>query len=106
MTHPIELTLNGKPCTIQGVSPTTTLLQWLRASGHIGTKEGCAEGDCGACTVALVETNARGERTFRAINACITLLPMVAGREIVTVEGVGEAGPHPVQEAMVRHYGS
>jgi len=116
--------LNGREVVADGFAPTTTLLQYLRASGRTGTKEGCAEGDCGACSVALLETNARGESTYRAFNACIALLPMVAGREIVTVEGLAAppapgASParsalrpalhpalHPVQTAMVEHYGS
>ncbi|MBX3227567.1 MAG: xanthine dehydrogenase molybdopterin binding subunit [Labilithrix sp.] len=103
----IELVVNGLSVTAEGFTPHTTLLQWLRATGRTGTKEGCAEGDCGACTVALVEEDAKGDRTFRAVNACITLLPMVAGREIVTVEGVAEPeGLHPVQTAMVQRYGS
>jgi xanthine dehydrogenase molybdopterin binding subunit/xanthine dehydrogenase small subunit len=102
-----ELVVNGRTAIVENVSPNTTLLQWLRASGRTGTKEGCAEGDCGACTVALLDVDARGERTYRAVNACITLLPMVAGREIITVEGVAMPdGLHPVQKAMVDRYGS
>src|SRR5207248_674844 len=96
-----EIVLNGRSVRIEGVPSNTTLLAWLRETGRTGSKEGCAEGDCGACTVALVDTNARGERTYRAINSCITLLPMIAGREIVTVEGVALPDAlHPVQEAM------
>ncbi|HSO36015.1 MAG TPA: xanthine dehydrogenase molybdopterin binding subunit [Labilithrix sp.] len=108
MASAFDFVLNGRLVRASGTSANTSLLSWLRSAGHTGSKEGCAEGDCGACTVALVDTNARGERTYRAINSCITLLPMVAGREIVTVEGVaGEAGTlHPVQEAMVASYGS
>ncbi|MBX3202484.1 MAG: xanthine dehydrogenase molybdopterin binding subunit [Labilithrix sp.] len=102
-----ELVVNGRAALVDGVPSNTTLLQWLRATGRTGTKEGCAEGDCGACSVALVDVNAHGERTYRAVNACITLLPMVAGREIVTVEGVASPdGLHPVQQAMVDRYGS
>jgi xanthine dehydrogenase molybdopterin binding subunit/xanthine dehydrogenase small subunit len=107
-----EFVLNGRAVRVEGTSANTSLLAWLRATGRTGSKEGCAEGDCGACTVALVDTNTRGERTFRAINSCITLLPMVAGREIVTVEGLApeEAASleslHPVQKAMVESYGS
>ena len=102
-----DFILNGEKVRVEGVGTNVSLLQWLRSNGHTGSKEGCAEGDCGACTVALVDTNARGERTFRAINSCITLVPMVAGREIVTVEGVGADGNlHPVQTAMVDNYGS
>jgi xanthine dehydrogenase molybdopterin binding subunit/xanthine dehydrogenase small subunit len=103
-----DFILNGRPVRVEGTSTNTSLLTWLRNTGRTGSKEGCAEGDCGACTVALVDTNARGERTYRAMNSCITLLPMVAGREIVTVEGVAPADGelHPVQQAMVDSYGS
>lgn len=102
-----DFVLNGRMVRVSGESTNDSLLSWLRSQGRTGTKEGCAEGDCGACTVALVDTNARGERTYRAINSCITLLPMIAGREIVTVEGVASPeGLHPVQDAMVAHYGS
>jgi xanthine dehydrogenase molybdopterin binding subunit/xanthine dehydrogenase small subunit len=107
-----DFVLNGRAVRVDGTAAhcgaNTSLLTWLRNTGRTGSKEGCAEGDCGACTVALVDTNARGERTFRAINSCITLLPMVAGREIVTVEGVAPATDtlHPVQQAMVESYGS
>jgi xanthine dehydrogenase large subunit len=102
-----EFTLNGSPVSVTGEAPTTSLLTYLRAHGHTGSKEGCAEGDCGACTVAIVERSASGAPTYRAINSCIALLPSVAGREVVTVEGIGtRAALHPVQAAMVEHYGS
>ncbi len=99
--------LNGKSVRVEGVSTNTSLLSYLRANGHTGSKEGCAEGDCGACTVAIVERDAHGKPTYRAINSCIALLPMVAGREVISVEGVGQREAlHPVQSAMVKHYGS
>src|ERR1041385_1375934 len=102
-----DFTLNGRPVHVDGVSPTTTFLDWLRTSGRTGSKCGCAEGDCGACTVALVERDAAGRPTYRAINSCIALLPMFAGREIVTVEGLATGDKlHPVQAAMVEHFGS
>ncbi len=107
-----EFVLNGRAVRVTGTSANTSLLAWLRSTGRTGSKEGCAEGDCGACTVALVDTDARGARTYRAINSCITLLPMVAGREVVTVEGLAPADAaaleslHPVQQAMVESYGS
>ncbi|MFZ5494781.1 MAG: xanthine dehydrogenase molybdopterin binding subunit [Verrucomicrobiota bacterium] len=106
-TSSFEFTLNGAPVRIEGLSPTTTLLDWLRTTGRTGSKQGCAEGDCGACTVALVDRDADGRPTYRAINSCIALLPMFAGREVVTVEGLAD-GPklHPVQQSMVRNYGS
>ncbi|MBL8786619.1 MAG: xanthine dehydrogenase molybdopterin binding subunit [Deltaproteobacteria bacterium] len=107
MSGSFEFTLNGKSVRVAGESTNTSLLTYLRANGHTGSKEGCAEGDCGACTVAIVERDAGGAPTYRAINSCIALLPMVAGREVVTVEGVGtREALHPVQSAMVKHYGS
>ncbi len=84
-----EFRLNGETVRVAGVSPNVTLLDFLRGRGCKGTKEGCAEGDCGACSVALVERDAAGVPRPRAINSCLALLPMVAGREVVTVEGVG-----------------
>jgi xanthine dehydrogenase iron-sulfur cluster and FAD-binding subunit A len=99
-------TLNGQPVEIRDVAPNTTLLDWLRSTGRVGTKCGCAEGDCGACTVALREV-ADGRPAWRSINSCIALLPMFAGRELITVEGLAKGGElHPVQRCMVKHYGS
>jgi xanthine dehydrogenase small subunit len=96
--------LNGTPVRIEGEAPTRTLLDWLRETrGLTGTKEGCNEGDCGACTVMV--TDAEGSR---ALNACILFLPQVHGKAVRTVEGI--SGPngelHPVQAAMVAHHGS
>ncbi len=102
-----EFTLNGQPVKVAGESPATTLLDWLRHTGWTGSKCGCAEGDCGACTVAIVDRDAAGRPAYRAINSCIALLPMFAGREVVTVEGLAEgAALHPVQQAMVDHQGA
>ena len=103
-----EFTLNGSTIEVEGVSPTTTLLDFLRRSGLTGSKQGCAEGDCGACTVALVDRDHEGRPAYRAVNSCIALLPMFAGREVLTVEGLAKAGGelHPVQSVMVNHYGS
>jgi xanthine dehydrogenase molybdopterin binding subunit/xanthine dehydrogenase small subunit len=72
----------------EGWSPNTTLLDYLRCSGLTGSKEGCAEGDCGACTVAILEADTQGRPGYRAINSCLVPLCLMAGREIVTVEGV------------------
>src|SRR3954468_10138711 len=106
-TESFEFTLNGERVLVEAVAATTTLLDWLRASGRTGSKCGCAEGDCGACTVALIERDAAGRPTYRAINSCIALLPMFAGREIVSVEGLADGTTlHPVQAAMVEHFGS
>jgi xanthine dehydrogenase large subunit len=102
-----EFKLNGETVLVEGVPPTTTLLDWLRRSGRTGSKCGCAEGDCGACTVAIVDADAEGKATYRALNSCIALMPMFAGREVITVEGLAHGEKlHPVQAAMVEHYGS
>ncbi len=99
--------LNGEVVTFRG-RPTTTLLDWLRLERRLtGTKEGCAEGDCGACTVAVAELAGDRVRT-RSINACILFVPMLEGRSVTTVEGVkGPEGElHPCQQAMVDCHGS
>jgi len=106
MGHAMEFTLNGRVVHVADATSTTTLLDWLRSHGLPGTKEGCAEGDCGACSVALLDTNGRGQRTWRAVNACLTLMPMLEGRTVLTAEGMAAEGLHPVQAAMVRHAGS
>lgn len=104
--------LNGRTTTVRDAPSTRTLLEHLRLEGHTGTKEGCAEGDCGACSVALLEDDAHGRPRYRAINSCLTLLPMVAGRTVLTAEGLagpdanGVEGLHPVQQCMVDSYGS
>lgn len=99
----ITFLLNGETVTAQA-APTVTLLDWLRTErGLNGTKEGCNEGDCGACTVMV--TDASGARS---LNACILFMGQLAGKAVRTVEGI--AGPdgalHPVQQAMVDHHGS
>ena len=99
--------LNGKQEFVKDYSTNFTLLQYLRGRGLIGSKEGCAEGDCGACTVVLVVTDRTGNNNFRAINSCLVPLPLIAGRKIVSVEGVAATDQlHPVQQAMVNRHGS
>ncbi|MBI5692350.1 MAG: xanthine dehydrogenase molybdopterin binding subunit [Verrucomicrobia bacterium] len=101
------LRINGTSYPVAGLPPTTTLLEFLRTHGLTGTKRGCDEGDCGACTVAVLEPGAEGRPAYRAINSCLAFLPTLAGRDIVTVEGLaGGEHLHPVQAAMVDHYGS
>jgi len=103
----VRLVRKGNLVDIDLTSPTETLLDYLRLRERaVGTKEGCGEGDCGACTVALGRLK-NGKRVFQPVNACIQLLGMADGAEIVTVEDIGSASdPHPVQDAMARHHGS
>lgn len=99
--------MNGSVVPALAAVPDRTLLEALRGHGLVGTKEGCGDGDCGACTVAVVGEAADGTPAYLATNSCILPAGAVAGRAVVTVEGV--AGPdrlHPVQEAMVREGGS
>ena len=106
--RPIHLMLNGEAHKIENLRPDTPLLQLLRGPHSLtGTKEGCAEGDCGACTVVLGRMHA-GQLIWQPVNTCIMLLPMVDKSVIRTVEGVAkEDGTlHPVQQAMVEHHGS
>ena len=111
----VQLHLNGEALEVSGVSPTTTLLEYLRGDcGQPGTKEGCAEGDCGACTVVVIDPQAPGGPRFRAVNSCLMLLPLLHGKHVYTVESLrsgpparpGEEGYHPVQEALVAKLGS
>ena len=107
MTGSIRFVMGGEVVTVDGFDPMTTVLQWLRANGRTGTKEGCAEGDCGACTVAVGEL-VDGRVRYRAVNACIQFLPTLDGKQLVTVEDLKETDGalHPVQQAMVDCHGS
>ena len=104
----IRFILNGKDVCVDDVGADQTLLDFLRLERRLtGTKEGCAEGDCGACTVLVGSLSDTG-LTYAPVNACIRFLASVDGCHIVTVEHV--SGPkgrlHPVQQAMVDHHGS
>ncbi len=89
-------------------TPTTTVLQYLRSRpDRRGTKEGCAEGDCGACTVVVAEPTSDGRLNYRAVDSCLLFLPMLHGKQLLTVESLGRSDRlHPVQDAMVRHHAS
>ena len=107
MTAAIQFVLNGRPVQLADCPVNLTLLEYLRRSGLTGSKEGCAEGDCGACSVAILDRDAGGRAAWRAINSCLVPLCLMDGRDIVTVEGVaGPRGLHPVQEKMAGHHGS
>src|SRR5215472_5079617 len=82
-----DLQINGRSTGTEGFGAQTTLLDFLRAKGLTGSKEGCAEGECGACTVLL-----RGSHGYIPVNSCLVFLPMAAGQEIYTVEGLSRDG--------------
>ncbi len=104
----IRFILDGEVIEIDSVEPTRTLLQYLREDlRRVGSKEGCAEGDCGACTLVVAELD--GETLcYRALNACIQFLPMLDGKALFTVESLkaSDGSLHPVQQSMVDHHGS
>ncbi|WP_297516125.1 xanthine dehydrogenase small subunit [uncultured Caulobacter sp.] len=107
MGDTIRFLLDGEVHEARGANPTTTLLEHLRGPlRRTGTKEGCAEGDCGSCTVLVGEADGDGV-AWRAVNSCIQFLPMLHGKALVTVESLAKAGaPHPVQRALVERHGS
>jgi xanthine dehydrogenase small subunit len=121
--RPIRFFHRGRIVEVNGVQPTRSILDWLREDAHCtGTKEGCNEGDCGACTVVIGEPAARalcggtasgaatvvGGLSLRTVNACIRFLPTLDGKALFTVEDLQAAGGalHPVQQAMVDCHGS
>jgi xanthine dehydrogenase small subunit len=122
-TRPIRFFHRGAVVEVDGVAPTRTVLEWLREDAHCtGTKEGCNEGDCGACTVVVGELPGPGDARevvrglrLRPVNACIRFLPTLDGKALFTVEDLAAIGPvgagplpslHPVQRAMVECHGS
>jgi len=118
MSHPVDtkastslrFILDGRVVCIERPEPTKTVLEYLRETAdRRGTKEGCAEGDCGACTVVLGELSDDHQRVrYRAVNSCIRFLPTLDGKELVTVESLRQpsGAAHPVQQSMVDHHAS
>jgi xanthine dehydrogenase small subunit len=103
----IRFLIDGEVVEIEDKDPTATFLDFLRYRlRRTGTKEGCAEGDCGACTILLGEPEGETMR-WRAVNACILFLPMIDGKAVKTVESLSRGGAlHPVQRAMADGHGS
>ena len=119
-TRPIRFYFRGRITTVQGVHPTRTVLDWLREDAHQnGTKEGCNEGDCGACTVVVGALDAQGRLQLQAVNACVRFLPTLDGKALFTVEDLQglshvptkpaeqvQPKMHPAQQAMVDCHGA
>src|SRR5271155_1849517 len=103
----LRFRFRGREVALERFSPRRTVLDWLREDERAtGTKEGCAEGDCGACTVVLARLR-RGKLTYEAFNACILLLGQLDGAELITIEDLADGDTlHPVQQAMVDYHGS
>jgi xanthine dehydrogenase small subunit len=102
----LTISINGQIGDLSAVPPTTTLLHYLNQRGLTGTKEGCGDGDCGACTIAVLCPTADGQARYQAMNSCLIPVGSVANRAIITVEGLAEENLHPVQAAMVQMGGS
>jgi xanthine dehydrogenase small subunit len=108
-TRPVRFVHRGAIVEHAAAQPTRTVLEWLREEARCtGTKEGCAEGDCGACTVVLGTLDEQGGLQLQPVNACIQFLPTLDGKALFTVEDLASpAGvPHPVQSSMVACHGS
>ncbi|WP_299451353.1 xanthine dehydrogenase small subunit [uncultured Pigmentiphaga sp.] len=106
--RPVRFWHGRRRVELDGLPPALTVLEWLReAAGCCAVKEGCAEGDCGACTVAVTDLDASGRPRTRAINACIQPVATLDGKVLVTAGDIGAPGAlHPVQQAMVDCHGS
>jgi xanthine dehydrogenase/oxidase len=104
----IRFYLNGTRVELDTADPEITLLEYLRGIGLTGTKLGCAEGGCGACTVVVSQYNPTTKKIYHAsVNACLAPLISVDGKHVITVEGIGSTKrPHPVQERIAKGNGS
>jgi xanthine dehydrogenase small subunit len=107
MRNSITTNINGRDIVIDDAPPDQMALAWLRAEGFISVKEGCGEGDCGACTVALGVPKDGGFE-WREVASCLLFLPMLDGRALLTAEGLraSDGAPHPVQQAMADNFGT
>jgi len=103
----IAVTVNGQQRPLVGTPAHATALDWLRDSGLSGSKEGCAEGECGACAMLLATPTADGGTTWTPVNACLVPVYALDGQEVVTAEGLGSVeNLHPVQEKLAEAGGS
>jgi len=104
-----EATVNGRPQGFAGATPHTTALDWLRDCGLTGSKEGCAEGECGACAIMVARPSTTGDDSTEwvPINACLIPAASLDGQEVLTAEGLGTTTElHPVQQEMAVRGGS
>lgn len=102
-----SVTVNGRACALHEISPHTTALDWLRAQGLTGAKEGCAEGECGACSVLVATSDGDGGTAWTPVNSCLVPAAALDGQEVVTAEGLGTPEHlHPVQAALAGGGGS
>ena len=109
MADPGQVTVNGDALGLEGVTPHTTALDFLRDHGLTGAKEGCAEGECGACCVLVARPPADGTTgtEWTSLNACLLAAAALSGQELVTAEGLGTpADLHPVQRELAERGGS
>jgi len=112
MRETITFVLNNRIEQVSGLAGDTTLLNWLRQRRRLtGSKEGCGEGDCGACTVVVARREGDGTMRWHPVNACIQFVGMLEGASVTTIEGIAPQGNdapalHPCQQVMVDHHGS
>jgi xanthine dehydrogenase small subunit len=111
--HQIRFLLGFQPVTLNLdhhslYQPSTTVLNYLRSiPGFKGVKEGCAEGDCGACTVVIGSLDSRNSIVYKAVNSCLIFLPWLHGKQLITIEHLAkEQELHPVQKLLIDYYGS
>ncbi|MFD5864525.1 xanthine dehydrogenase small subunit [Agromyces sp. NPDC127015] len=103
----IAITVNGLRRPLEGATAHTTALDWLRDTGLTGSKEGCAEGECGACAMLVATPGTDGGTEWTAVNACLVPVAALNGQEVVTAEGLGSPESlHPVQEKLAEAGGS
>lgn len=104
---PLVVTVNGRRHPLHGIAAHTTALDWLRDSGLTGSKEGCAEGECGACAMLLATSDDNGGTAWTPVNACLVPAAALDGQEVVTAEGLGTPDAmHPVQAGLAEAGGS